>query len=334
MNLILVHVTSYASSVRGTFYFLYQLVTYMTSYSLRLSRTKSTTKQKVAGMLVRRLRPRSFLILILLSLAIVGLVLPRSESAYYDGYTHGVLDEHVTATWCPSCRTDEPNVMKVYNDQAGSFFVVSYRTADEWSNPASDQRIVRYQAIGLPFHVFDGAYLRAKGEIYTTDMRSPAVRPVHKIGLAVRKTVNTSTLEYQGSVQEMDNKPFVGYVQVYITENKLHSEEVEWNFVFRAFGIEQQLNMAPNSFASFSGKWVIPSNVKAENILVVAAVFDNSTAGYYGPYAVQAVDDNRSGEVIPEVQTPIEVATVSLVITSLAIFGKRRLSQGKAAKVE
>jgi len=49
MNLILVHVTSYASSVRGTFYFFYQLVTYMTSYGL----TKSTTKQMIVGMLVR-----------------------------------------------------------------------------------------------------------------------------------------------------------------------------------------------------------------------------------------------------------------------------------------
>ena len=280
------------------------------------------------------MRPRSVLILILLSLAIVGLVLPRSESAYYDGYTHAVLDEHVTATWCPSCRTDEPNVLKVYNDLAGSFFVVAYHTADEWSNPASDKKIVHYQATGLPFHVYDGGYYRHKAGIYTTDMKSPAVRPVHKIGLAVRKTVNTTALEYQGSVQEMDNKPFAGYVQVYITENNLHSEGIEWNFVFRAFGIEQKLSMAPNSFTFFSGKWVIPSNVKAENVLVVAAVFDNSTAGYYGPYAVQAVDDNRSGAAIPEVQTPIEVATVALVITSLVIFGKRRLSQGKVSKVD
>ena len=178
-----------------------------------------TTKQMVVGMLVRRLRPRSFLILFILAFTVFGLVLPRSESAYYNGYTHAVLDEHITATWCPSCRTDEPNVLKVYNDQPGSFFVVAYHTADEWSNPASDKMVLHYQATGTPFHVFDGAYLRAKGGIYTTDMRSPAVRPVHKIGLAVRKTVNTTTLEYQGSVQEMDNKSFVGYVQVYITEN-------------------------------------------------------------------------------------------------------------------
>jgi hypothetical protein len=75
-------------------------------------------------------------------------------------------------------------------------------------------------------------------------------------------------------------------------------------------------------------------NVKAENILVVAAVFDNSTVGYYGPYAVQAIDDNRSGAVIPEVPTPVEVATAALVITSLAIFGKRRFSQSKVTKVE
>ena len=293
-----------------------------------------TTKQMVVDMLVRWLRPRSFLILFILAFTVFGLVLPRSESAYYDGYTHAVLDEQMAATWCPSCRSDEPNVLKVYNDLAGSFFVVVYHTADEWSNPASDQKTVHYQAIGLPFHVFDGAYLRAKGGIYTTDMRSPAVRPVHKIGLAVRKAVNTTAVEYQGSVQEMDNKSFVGYVQVYITENNLHSEGIEWNFVFRAFGIEQQLRMAPNSFTSFSGKWVIPSNVKAENVLVVAAVFDNSTVGYYGPYAVQAVDDNRSGVVIPEVQTPIRVATVALVIMSLAIFGKRRFFQGKVSKVE
>jgi hypothetical protein len=269
---------------------------------------------------------RRILILALVSLSFLGLVEPRSESMFSNGYTHALLDEHFGATWCPSCLTDEPNVMKVYNDFAGSFFVVSYHISDEFSNASGEFQSLRYQAHSLPYHVFDGGYWTGKGTVYYTDMKAPATRPVHRIGLAINKVINSGTLEYEGSVQEMDGKPFVGYVRVYITENKLHSEGIEWNFVFRAFGISKQLAIGPNAFTLFSGTWAISSNVMAENVLVVAAVFDNSTVGYYGPYAVQAIDDNKSGHVIPEMTAPTQVAIMTLLIGTV-VFGMRRYNQ-------
>ncbi len=259
----------------------------------------------------------------LVSVSFLGLVVPRSESKFSNGYTHALLDEHFVATWCPSCLTDEPNVMKVYNDLAGSFFVVSYHLSDEFSNPKGESQSLQYQVHSIPYHVLDGGYWTGKGTVYYADMKNPATRPVHAIGLAIRKLFNNGTLQYEGSVQEMDGKPFVGYLRVYITENRLHSEGIEWNFVFRDFGISKQLAIGPNAFSLFSGTWTISSNVKAENILVIAAVFDNSTADYYGPYAIQAIDDNKSGQVVPEMGAPVQVM-IMILLTAAVLVGMRK----------
>jgi thiol-disulfide isomerase/thioredoxin len=266
------------------------------------------------------------------NLTLLGLALPKSEALYYDSYTHALFDEHFTATWCPSCRTDEPNVLKAYNDLAGSLFIVSYHVSDEWSNPTGDSMVLQYQAHTIPYHVFDGGYWIGKGGIYNTDMEDPAARPVHRIGLAIRKFIHGSNLEYEGSVQEMDGKVFNGYVQVYITENRLQSEGIEWNFVFRDFGVNQMLSMSPGAIVQFSGTWIVPSNVKANNLLAVAAVFDKSTTGPYGSYAVQAIDDSRSGQVIPEMSSPFGMAVVVLVITLFAVFRIKRSAKSEFRK--
>ena len=281
---------------------------------------------------VSKLHVKTVLILLLVNLALLSLALPKSEALYYDSYTHALLDEHFTATWCPSCRTDEPNVLKAYNEFAGSLFIVSYHVSDEWSNPSGDSMLAQYQAHTIPYHVFDGGYWVGKGGIYTTEMENPATRPVHRIGLAIRKVLHGSNLEYEGSVQEMDGEPFTGYVQVYITENKLRSEGIEWNFVFRDFGVKQSLSMSPGAIVQFSGTWAITSNVNAENLLVVAAVFDKSTTGYYGPYAVQAVDDSRSEQVISEMLMPMGMTVVALVITFLAVFRIKWSAKGEFRK--
>jgi hypothetical protein len=275
---------------------------------------------------------KTIFILLLVNLTLLGLTLPKSEALYYDTYTHALFDEHFTATWCPSCRTDEPNILKAYNDLAGSLFIVSYHVSDEWSNPTGDSMVLQYQAHTIPYHVFDGGYWIGKGGIYSTDMEDPAARPVHRIGLAIRKLIHGSNLEYEGSIQEMDGKVFNGYVQVYITENRLQSEGIEWNFVFRDFGVNQMLSMSPGAIVQFSGTWIVPSNVKAINLLVVAAVFDKSTTGPYGPYAVQAVDDSRSGQVIPEMSSPFGITVVVLVVTLFVVFRIKRSAKSEFRK--
>jgi len=276
-----------------------------------------------------RVRVRPAIVFLLVNFGLLGFVLPVTEPVYSINYTHALFDEHFTATWCPSCRTDEPNVLKAYNDLDGLLFVVSYHVSDEWSNLAGDSMIADYQAHTIPYHVLDGGYRIGKGGIYAIDMQDPAARPVHRIGLAIRKAIRGNTLEYEGSIQELDGKAFTGFVQVYITENKLKSVGIEWNFVFRAFAIKKQVSIQPREFASFSGTWTIPSNVKTENILTTAAVFDTSTAGYYGPYAVQAVDDNKSGQVVPEMFTPIQMTIAVLFITFAVVYRMKRSVRGK-----
>jgi hypothetical protein len=266
-------------------------------------------------------------IALLLTLTILFTSIPATGSVNGSGYTHNVLNEHFVATYCPTCQSDEPNVKKAYNDLAGAFIIVSFHIA-EWSTPEGDEMVAKYQVHTIPYHVFDGGYAFGKGRIISSNiqqnLKTVSTRSVHRIGLAIQKTIEGDTLHYEGSVQELDGKPFTGYVQVYVTENGLESNGREWGFVFRAFGIKKNLDMSSSEVIVFSGNWKISSNVKTQDIVVVAAAFDSSTNGQYGPYAVQAVNDTYSTEVIPELATPSQTILLAVLTMSVTVFLTRR----------
>ena len=263
------------------------------------------------------------MLLFLVVTPFMGYVFLAPAIGYSNNYTHGLLDEHFVATYCPSCKSDEPNVWNTYQSLSGSFFVVSYHLV-EWSTTDGNELAMGYYARTIPYHVFDGGYMTGKGRIVSSNIQdsieASGTREVHKVSLAIRKTVEGSILKYDGSVQELEGKPFAGYLQVYITENGLKSEGVEWPFVFRAFGVRQVLEIPSKGVSLFQGTWQIPSNVEAQNLITVAAVFDNSTVGSFGPYAVQATNDIHSGQVIPEMLDPIHVIPVALLFVSFAAF--------------
>jgi len=262
----------------------------------------------------------------------MGVMLLGPATGYAGNFTHGLLDEHFVANYCPTCKSDEPNVWNTYQSFSGSFIVVTYHLA-QWSTTEGNEIAMDYYARTIPYHVFDGGYVTGKGRIVSSNIQdsieATATRQVHKVSLAIRKSVEGDILRYDGSVQELDGKPFAGYLQVYITENGLQSEGVEWSFVFRAFGVKQDLEIPSKGVTLFQGTWQIPSNVEAQNLITVAAVFDNSTVGSFGPYAVQATNDVHSGQVIPEMLDPIHVIPVGLLFVSLAVF-KLRKNQRKA----
>jgi len=273
---------------------------------------------------------RRFLIVTALALTVFAL-LPRSGAAYTNNYTHAILNEHFVAIYCPTCRADEPYVQQAYQDLSGSLIVVSYHIV-QWSTEEGNQLALHYGAHTIPYHTIDGGYGSGKGKITSSvlqrTMDSAGERSVHRVSLAITKTVEGDLLGYEGSVQDLDGKPFNGDVQVFITENGLMADAVEWNHVFRAFGVKQTLILKPNGVAGFSGNWTIPSYANAEQLSVAAAVFDSSTTGTYGPYAIQAVDDAHSGQVIPETSRPDQIAAIAAVValTSTLILKKRNQS--------
>jgi hypothetical protein len=268
-------------------------------------------------------------LLILTILVITAFALfPRSGSAYANNYTHAILNEHFVATYCPTCTADEPLVNKAYQDLSGSLIIVSYHI-QQWSTDEGNLVGSHYGVHTIPYHVIDGGYVTGKGRIGSPSIQdgieSAGKRSVHRIGLALEKTVQGNLLSYVGSVQELDRKPFSGYVRVFILENGLMASGKEWNRVLRAFGVNQSLNLQPDGIVVFSGNWTIPSYVNLGNVSVAAGVFDSSTTGPYGSYAVQAVDDTYSGQVIPETLEPTQITAIAvIVVTAATIILKKR----------
>jgi len=178
---------------------------------------------------------------------------------------------------------------------------VSFHSGDPYSNTEAENRFDHYSITGIPCHVYDGGYRGATGYIDENMINASGVRQIHRLEMSLSKSIAGSTLSFSGTVANPESHSFNGFMLVFITENQLIDPTygITWNFVFRAYGLNRTLSLAPSVSTAFSGTWSIQSNVIPSNIQVIAAVYDTDTRDptYGWPYAVQSVCDicSRSG---------------------------------------
>jgi thiol-disulfide isomerase/thioredoxin len=229
-------------------------------------------------------------------------LLPILYSAYVhtspEQYTHNVLVEYLDNVYCGICKGEAPILNALYKELRGAYIPVAYHTLDEWATNASLQMIEKFRIASTPYHVFDGGFFEAGGEISKRWIDKAGTRPVHRIELTVKKTVSQSNLTYYGHVRELDNQPFAGHLRVFIVENKINAQNIEWNFVFRDFGLEQNISLSPNGYVRFSGSWKPKPEYKADNLMVVASAWGKDEVGRL--FSIQATNDEYSGPPIAD----------------------------------
>lgn len=118
-------------------------------------------------------------------------------------YSHTILVEEGTATWCPYCPAMAHALYGVYNSGNYPFYFVAL-VADQ--SPLAEQRIRELNLAGYPSSYFDGGYSTVVGgydseSTYSRKIERCGTRDVHELGMDLSvEWTNQDTLEIDISI--------------------------------------------------------------------------------------------------------------------------------------
>jgi len=124
-----------------------------------------------------------------------------------ENYTHTVLVEEGTATWCPYCPAMANALHSVYSSGEYPFYFIAYVT-DE--NPLAVERMAEMNLAAYPSSFFDGGNKLVVGgydseRTYTTKIESSGRRDVHSLDLSLSVDWTSSdTLEIAVSIRNTE----------------------------------------------------------------------------------------------------------------------------------
>ncbi len=237
------------------------------------------------------MRPNSKPFSLLLLLLILIFTTINSESTSALEYTHNVLVETATSVYCGVCNLESPKLQSLYEGLKGRFIPVNYHFEDEWMIKSNFVMLQEHKITLTPTHVFDGDYKKS-GVISEKWLDKAATRTVHRVQLAIEKTIEDEAIRYEGSVEELDGQSLTGILRIYIVENGLIAQGKEWSFVLRALGLEREITLPPNGHIFFSGTWVPASEQNIHNIMIVASIWERNDQGKF--VSIQATNDEYS----------------------------------------
>ncbi len=262
---------------------------------------------------------RSMSVTILFSCLIISCIFSINlANAIETEFTHSVFIENFSNVESPLCIEEQRNIKTLSEKFGHRFHIVDFHLQDKWSNIGGYKRASELNMNLVPSYSCDGGYELRIGENLNEDtIKVSGNRVVHKIGLSVDKEIVEQQLRITCTVVERNGFSFDGEVIVFITEDHLISDSVEWNGVFRDYGMREYIELKPNSFKEFIDLWDIPKNVNYENIRVVAAVLDVDQ--YEGSYFVQSACDEDEKIIIPEFSSPYPIIIIINLIAAIIV---------------
>lgn len=253
-------------------------------------------------------------------------LLPRflaPVNAYHRDFTHAVYVESITATFCSACRVDQGLILQASEKYSGSLHFVEFHVSDEWNTRYGMEKAREYGTTLVPTHAYDAGYSIEAGTVNEEKIESTGKRPVHKVTLAIAKSVQGSTLSFKGSIKEEDGETFRGKIIIVAVENGLRSAGLTWNSVFRDCLFSHDVTVAASTYTFFSGMWEIPGGVIAGNVQLVMAAFDSADRSSGESFAAQSVSDMDSGAVIPEFSMALTVAGTAIAAVLIILRASR-----------
>jgi hypothetical protein len=203
-------------------------------------------------------------------------------------YTHPVLVEACTATFCEPCATAAAVMHNIYTSGDYNF---SYVALVLDKNPYAHARTNELNVFIIPDYVFDGGFTRYVGtdnlpEAYNTRLDQCGVRDVADIDVNLQAIwIGNGKIEIALDILNNESTSYSGHLHVYITEI-----ESRWNtylgqpYHFAMIGnyaFNMNVNVPAGEISQYStlwdgGKYGV-SDIEKENIMVIATVFNSST---------------------------------------------------------
>ena len=232
-----------------------------------------------------------------------------SETDAPGDFTHFVLAEEMTTTWCGFCPTAAEQLADIYyNDGYEFYFVALISDVNDKAKEREDDYPTFY---GYPTVYFDGGDEEVVGaeddkSTYEEAIETCGARDDTKIILEMNVSFEgDSTVDVQVRVQWDEdagilNPTFNGYLRVYITEIEsryLNADGNPYHFGFLDYAFDQEIELMPYQWWEAETSWNGAEHNDADgnyfgdldfaNLALIASVFNDEDAE--DEYALQTV---------------------------------------------
>jgi PKD repeat protein len=216
-----------------------------------------------------------------------GVTIADEETQGDREYTHTVLAEEPTATWCGYCPTVAQYMDNIWESYEYDWNFIAL--VDDM-NPYADARNTELGVTGFPSVFYDGGYMSIVGSGAPQSQHEAAIdtcgaRDVADIDIDLSATwIGDNELEIDVTVTNNEASTYDGHVHVYVTEN--HSRwwvsTVQYRFAFIGnYAMNTDISISAddswNNHVSWDGDDWGFDDLVPENLRVIVAVFDQST---------------------------------------------------------
>jgi hypothetical protein len=224
----------------------------------------------------------------------ITMLFPALEASYIEStnisgdnmsnnaFTHTVLGEESTATWCGYCPGASAQLYQVYN--MGYDFEFVTLVAD--MNPYANSRCGELGITGYPTVNFDGNYQKIVGlqtsyTTYENAVKNAGARTVADINIDLSAYwLGDGQIEINTAVTNNGGSTYNGQLHAYVTE-----KTSRWNDASGApyhyaminnYALKQIITLSPGATQIYSVTWSGYTDINMNNIRVIASVFTQS----------------------------------------------------------
>lgn len=245
-----------------------------------------------------------------------------------DGYTHTVMVEACTASWCSPCATAAAVLHDIFYSGDYDFYYVAL-VSDK--NSYASARCGELGVSSIPDYVFDGGYTRWVGGggipgAYTGRLDQCGARDVEDIDMELEITWNgDAEMDIDLSVTNNEASTYNGHIHVYVTEiesrwNTYNGQPYHFAMVGN-YAFNQNVDIPAGDASEHSTTWngsqYGVGNLERDNVMIIATIF-NRNNNYYSDETTAASFSGEPPEL--EIEVSSTIGKISADITNAGEF--------------
>jgi len=245
-----------------------------------------------------------------------------------DGYTHTVMVEACTASWCSPCATAAAVMHDIFYSGDYEFYYVAL-VSDK--NSYASARCGELGVSSIPDYVFDGGYTRWVGSgsipgAYTGRLDQCGARDVADIDMELDITWNgDAEMDINLSVTNNEASTYNGHIHVYVTEiesrwNTYNGQPYHFAMVGN-YAFNQNVDIPAGDTSEHSTTWdgsqYGVGNLERDNVMIIATIF-NRNNNYYSDETTAASFSGEPPKL--EIEVSSTIGKISADITNAEEF--------------
>ena len=205
-------------------------------------------------------------------------------------FTHTVLAEYATTTWCPNCPQASEGLFDVYNSSEYDFH---YVTLVSDVNPNAQTRSWQgYFTMAIPTVYIDGGYSNLVGSagsstasVYGGMIEESGMREVSNVDLETQVTWDgNAKMTITITVTNNQNSYYIGFLKSYVTEIVSRWNDYSgapYHYAFLDFAVNNIVFLGPQQSKTITTEWdgsmdhngITFADITQDNIQVVSSLF-------------------------------------------------------------